>query len=266
MVYNGNFDVTSPISWKQGSAPYANQSFRYCYEGTFGACSCGLHTITNILLKSEYWKVGKLATDAYVLSEDNGIGSSYDGIPSYDWAKLETATDGYLKYEGSYWPKSRDEAKDILKELYNKGQYAAISVTLGGSGHLVALDYVEEDGDVVIIDSGIRAKYLDQMDGGQVWYIQAFSSPINSRDAAHFWEGDRIGHASYTKEMKKLSDEVEKLEEELKKDEVAKDIKGKELLQAKDKINTIIKNKENVDERIKNLLQIVAEIEEDNQE
>lgn len=215
VVYSGGFDPASPVSWAQGSAPYSNVGFRYCSEGTFGPCSCGMHTLAVLLLKSEYWDAGKLATDAYLLSESNGIGSNYNGIPAYNWSKVEGATGGYLKYEGAYWPSSREDAKSILRQIYANGQYAVISVTINGVGHLVALDYVEDDGDVVIVDSAIRAKYLDQMDGGGVHYIQAFSSAIPSNQAAHFWQGDKIGKYSYNTVMNALQTEANQIESEL---------------------------------------------------
>src|SRR5574344_1567493 len=48
--------------------------------------------------------------------------------------------------------------KSFLVDAYNQGYYAIINLP----GHLIAMDYVDSDGNVVVLDSaGTRCKYLE---------------------------------------------------------------------------------------------------------
>lgn len=216
------FDANRPVTWNQGSAPYAGNSFAYCSEGTFGPCACGVHSIAYVLLKSEYWEMGKLPTDAYALSQEYNIGSNYKGIPSYNWSKITEATNGKVKYVGDHWPQNNSTAHEIIRDEYVKGNFMILSVKVGGVGHLIAVDYVDEDGNIVILDSAINAKYLTQMDGnGYVRDIKVFSSDeVKSFEAAKYWEGDAVGQVGRTRELNALKEELALLELEMKQAEI----------------------------------------------
>lgn len=214
-VFVGEFNPVSPLSWQQGNAPYSNYAFAYCGEGSMGYCSCGIHSMAYLLLKSEYWDAGATAVEAYQFSLANNIGSSWNGIPSYNWAQFAAATNGHLVYEGTYWPSNMQDAHNFIRQQYANGKFMILSVTYGGSGHLIAVDYVDEQGNIIILDSAIRAKYLTQMDGGGVRDIKVFSSPyINSIEASHFWEGDAIGVSKNKRELQALYKELDDLQKD----------------------------------------------------
>lgn len=260
-VYSGSFDPAVPVSWSQGSAPYSGNSFAYCSEGTFGPCSCGIHSLATILLKTEYWDAGKIATDAYALSQEFGIGSNYSGTPSYNWPKVEGATNGHLKFEADYWGSSTADSHNYIREQYNKGNFMILSVKTNGVGHLVAVDYVEDDGDIVIVDSAIRAKYLTQMDGGYVRNVTVYSvDGLDARDAAHFWKGDTIGKVGREAEIKELQEELELLKSELEPEDSTESVSQiLELINSLEQTKVsetelkIAETNELIDERIKEL-------------
>lgn len=216
------FDANRPVTWNQGSAPYSGNSFAYCSEGTFGPCACGIHSIAYLLLKTEYWEMGKIPTDAYALSQQYNIGSNYKGTPSYNWSKITEATNGKVKYVGDHWPQNNSTAHEIIREEYVKGNFMILSVKVGGTGHLIAVDYVDADGNIVILDSAINAKYLTQMDGnGYVRDIKVFSSDeVKSFEAAKYWEGDAVGQAGRNREINALKEELALLELEMKQAEI----------------------------------------------
>lgn len=218
-VYQGGFDPLRPESWLQGGAPYSNNQFAYCSEGTFGPCSCGIHTLAYLLLKSEYWTDGKLATDAYNFSIQNNFGSNYHGGPAYRWSDLDSMTGNYLTYEGAYYINSYEEASALIRQEYARGNYVVISLA-GNGGHLIMTDYVDEQGNIVVLDSGWRYKYLDDFRGMySLQYLQVFSSPVDARQSAHFWRGERIGKVKHTNELNALKSEFAELERELQQEQ-----------------------------------------------
>lgn len=236
------FDANRPVTWNQGTAPYAGNSFAYCSEGTFGPCSCGIHSIAYVLLKSEYWEMGKLPTDAYALSQEFGIGSNYQGIPSYNWERVTSATDGYVTHVRSHWVQNNTTSHDLIRQEYAKGNYMVLSVKVGGTGHLIAVDYVDEEGNIVILDSAINAKYLTQMDGnGWVRDIQVFSvDEIPANEAAKYWDGDAVGKVGREREIKELNEQLKVLEGDLKAAEEQKQQQEAKSVEAKTNLLGVI--------------------------
>lgn len=219
-----NYDANRPVTWNQMSAPYSNQSFAYCGEGMFGPCSCGVHSLATLLLKTEYWERGKTAVDAYQFSQEHKIGSNYQGIPSYHWPGVTKATNKNVTHIRSHWPQNSTTSHDIIREEYEKGNFMLLSVEVGGGGHLIAVDYVDEDGNIVIIDSAINAKYLTQMDNnGYVRDIQVFESDtIKATEAAKFWEGEEVGKVKRERELQELKQELADLQKLKEEEEQAK--------------------------------------------
>lgn len=222
-----NYDANRPVTWNQGSAPYSNQSFAYCSEGVFGPCSCGVHSLATLLLKTEYWERGQTAVDAYQFSQDHKIGSNYQGIPSYHWPGVTKATNNKVTHIRSHWPQNSSTSHDIIREEYAKGNFMILSVVTGGVGHLIAVDYVDEDGNIVIIDSAINAKYLTQMDNnGYVRDVQVFQSDtIKATEAAKFWAGEEVGKVKRERELQELKQELTDLQTIQKEEEQAKKAK-----------------------------------------
>lgn len=222
-----NYDANRPVTWNQGTAPYRNQSFTYCSEGVFGPCSCGVHSLATLLLKTEYWERGQTAVDAYQFSQEHKIGSNYQGIPSYHWPGVTKATNNKVTHIRSHWPQNSSTSHDIIRDEYAKGNFMILSVVTGGVGHLIAVDYVDEEGNIVIIDSAINAKYLTQMDNnGYVRDIQVFESDtIKATEAAKFWEGEEVGKVKREREIDALKQELNVLKELQKEEEQAKKAK-----------------------------------------
>lgn len=236
------FDANRPVTWNQGTAPYAGNSFAYCSEGTFGPCSCGVHSLAYVLLKSEYWEMGKLPTDAYALSQEFGIGSNYQGTPSYDWERVTKATGGYVTHVRSHWTQNNTTSHDLIRQEYAKGNYMILSVKVGGTGHLIAVDYVDDEGNIVILDSAINAKYLTQMDGnGWVRDIQVFSvDDLPANEAAKYWEGDAVGKVGREREIKELNEQLKVLEDDLKAAEKKKEQQEAKSEEAKSNLLEVI--------------------------
>lgn len=183
-AYPGEWDAHSPISWKQGEGPFARDYFEF--SGTdFADASCGMHSFAVILLKSGYVRSGFTAKDAYGLALDYGMGSNYYGMPAYNWERVTEATGGYLEHVATV---REGNLYEEIREAYRRGEYVIISTSINGVGHLVALDYVDKDGNIVIIDSAIRANSLDQM--GAVHYIVRFKADRPSHKAPRYWMGE----------------------------------------------------------------------------
>lgn len=191
-AYSGDFDKNNPITWLQGAPPYNGEYFEYCSEGTFGPCACGVHTIAFLLLKTGFWSSGKDAMDGYKFSQEHGIGSNYGGTPAYNWPGITSATGGKVKHIENAWFENATSSHDYIKEQYEKGNFMTLSVTMGGTGHLIAVDYIDSNGDIVILDSGRRYKYLKAMDGnGWVRDVNTYSSTNHDAKAApKFWDGE----------------------------------------------------------------------------
>lgn len=217
-AYTGSYDVKLPVTWHQSLAPYSSDEWGYCTANNYGDCSCGVHAVASLLLKTGYWGVGKDAVDGsdfasqhnvlstciatkstgVCLPDDEASQYSQTGSlpshlvkgPIYHYEKLEQATDGHLKFieEHSNQGNYLSDAKQILTDAYQNGYFAVMGVDLGaeGEGHAIILDYVDTNGDVIIIDSGGRYKYLDAMYG--IKRIHLFEvKGLKSYDAPKLW-------------------------------------------------------------------------------
>lgn len=191
-AYSGDFDKNNPLTWLQSAPPYNGEYFAYCDEATFGWCACGVHTIAYLFLKTGFWSSGKDAMDSYKFTQEKGIGHNADGIPQYDWPSMGTATGGTVKHIEQAWFENATSSHDYIKEQYEKGNFMTMSVQMSGTGHLIAVDYVDSNGDIVILDSGRRFKYLKAMDnGGWVRDVNTYSSTKHDAKAApKFWDGE----------------------------------------------------------------------------
>lgn len=191
-TFSGSYSKDNPISWLQSGQPYNQEAFAYCSEGTFGYCACGVHTLAYLMLKTGYWTTGKDAMDGYKFAQDKGIGSNSSGTPAYNWAGITAATSNKVKHLENAWFEDASSSHAYIKEQYNKGNFMVLSVKMGGVGHLIAVDYVDANGDIVILDSGRRYKYLKAMDGeGWVRDVHTFSATgKDAKTAPKFWDGE----------------------------------------------------------------------------
>lgn len=192
-VYVGDYDVNKPISWAQSAPPYSQEYFEWC-DGTFGGCACGVHTLAYLFIKTGYWSMGKDAMDAYKLTKEKGVGRNHEmsGMPSYDFHLMTSITDGKVKYLENAEFGNATSSHDYIREQYKKGHFMTLSVEVSGTGHLIAIDYVDDEGNIVILDSAIRAKYLNAMDrGGWVRNVHTYKvDGLKAQDAPKFWEGE----------------------------------------------------------------------------
>lgn len=200
LVYKGDFDVNRPVTWHQGEAPYSDDTFPG--GGTYGESSCGAHTLAALMIKAGIWGKGKTAVDAAELAYKVGIlsdGSKY----GFTDEKVKEFSDGKLSLV--MWKVETDLSKektyDIIESELDAGHYIWVSVNIyktvendgdyPSGGHAVLVDYIDEDGKVVIIDSGGRYKYLDDVGAGESDAIAVFKSSVqSSKDAPKFWEGE----------------------------------------------------------------------------
>lgn len=254
-LYNGeDYNKNNPLSWNQYHAPYSDDYFSFS-GSTFGYASCGVHSLAYLFLKTEFKDAGFNAEDAYKFAKDHGIGSNYKGIPAYHFPNITKATNGYIKHIDSIWPPNTKEAHDIIRREYEKGNFMLLSVKASAIGtHIVGVDYVQDDGQIVILDSAYQAKYItDMFDNGYVRNIEVFKvEGLDAKDAPKFWKGEKPGKIKREKELRELEkelielvgpekaketlDELKEESEEVKTEEVDKEEKQRELEELKKEI------------------------------
>lgn len=227
-MYSGDYDVKYPVTWHQGSAPYSGDAWEYCTAGTYGPCSCGVHAVASMLLKTGYWGEGKTAVDGTSFASQHNvlstcIAKTSDGIclkkdeasqydannlpshlqkgPIYNYDQMDAATGGYMTFKEDFYNNTKylTDYESILRDAYKNGYFAIIAVDLAGpgEGHAIIMDYIDEEGEIVIIDSGGRYKYLEGMYG--VSRIILFEvDGLKSYDAPKLWLKESLfpeGHA-----------------------------------------------------------------------
>lgn len=189
--YNGSYDAKNPLTWDQCNHSWSNEIYPIWGE-TYCQSGCGAHALTWILLKSGAWGLDKSPRDAWdAFVSPNGMavagGGGYDNMDvfagTYGGKKVET-----MGYSGNL---GGEELKKWLRDQYNQGYYVAINVP----NHFIALDYVDTDGDIVVLDSAGLCKYIECSFNrwgyeGQAWAYKVEGVPSNSDKAINFWEGD----------------------------------------------------------------------------
>lgn len=186
------YDPFNPTTWRQGNAPYSNEYFAYSGT-TFGDASCGIHTLATLFLKTGYAIEGFNAVDAYNWALSNGFGENMNGMPAYAWSSLEEKTGGYLENVGYYDESDGSNAHDWIRNEYAKGNFVVIGTNLGNVPHVIMLDYVDEAGNIMTLDSGAGYQNLNQQDGGHVRYAFSFKVVgIPSYNSPKLWAGESL--------------------------------------------------------------------------
>lgn len=66
-----------------------------------------------------------------------------------------------------------------------------MSGTWNGWSHLTSVDFVDSGGDVHILDSGWRYRYIESMDSA--YYVMKFKvDGLDIKDAPKFWDGEKM--------------------------------------------------------------------------
>ena len=193
VVKTAEYNPMDPTTWKQSHAPYSNEFFAYSGT-TFGDASCGIHSLASLFLKTGYAIEGFNAVDAYNWALANGFGVNNDGMPAYAWTSLERKTGGYLENAGSFDESSGEDGAEWVRNEYAKGNFVVIGTTLVEGPHAVVLDYVDEQGRIVTLDSGAGHKYLSQQaHNGHVRYAFSFKvAGIPSYNSPKLWAGESL--------------------------------------------------------------------------
>lgn len=192
VIATDTYHPLDPTTWRQGKAPYSNEFF--AYSGTnFGDSSCGIHTLAALFLKTGYAVEGFNAVDAYNWSLKNGFGENNNGMPAYAWSALEEKTGGYLENANYYDESSGTNGVDWVRQEYQKGNFVVMGTTLNGVPHVIALDYVDNQGQIVTLDSGGGYQFLSQQDSGHIRYAFSFKvAGIPAYNSPKLWAGENL--------------------------------------------------------------------------
>lgn len=185
--YEGEYDANNPLTWSQSLSPYAQDYFGFCPEGTIASCGCGVHAFAYLMHKTGVYSPGKTVPDAYKDLTGKNMISQVGEYPSYSWGGVSELSGGKVKFIGA----DAGGNYQTVVDNYKEGIFQILSVNVGSISHLIAVDYVDEEDNVVILDSALRAKYLDAMNGGGVTRIDMFEvEGLKAYDAPKIWEGE----------------------------------------------------------------------------
>lgn len=191
-TYTGESKLEDPLSWNQCQQPFSNDIYPVWGE-TYCQSSCGAHSLTWVMMKSKVWGKDKTPKDAWEFFSRNGWASP--GSAGYGIMGGPGEEGGHtFTNKGTVSSSDIGTVKSFLVDTYNQGYYAIINVP----GHLIAMDYVDSEGNVLVLDSaGTRCKYLEcamtKWAGGPTlaWAIEISGAPkSNASDAIRFWDGD----------------------------------------------------------------------------
>lgn len=189
--YTGQYDVNDPLSWNQCNHSYSNDTYPVWGE-TYCQSSCGAHALTWMFLKSGVWDMTKAPKDAFTFFSKNGWASQGSGGYNSMGLGAPVVENGKTVKAVKYMSGDMATFKTWAKDMYNQGYYMMVNVP----GHLIGVDYVDEDGDVVILDSADLCKYIEcavQRWGNSItaWAYEIEGSKINGPGAINFWDGDK---------------------------------------------------------------------------
>lgn len=189
--YTGAYSTSDPLSWNQCNHSYSGDIYPVWGE-TYCSSSCGAHSLMWMLMKSGVWGMDKTAKDAWTFFESNGW--AYAGSGGYvSMGSGAPVTENGKKIElmDTISGAGLDSIKGWLREIYDKGYYAILNVP----GHLIGFDYIDADGDPVMLDSAELCKYLECIGNRwghsyTAWAYKIEGAKSNGPDAINFWEGD----------------------------------------------------------------------------
>lgn len=193
----GMSDNNDPLSWDQCNWPYSAEPYPpwALIDGdTWCGSACGAHALTWVVLKAGLLKQGEGPMDLWKGVENDG-----------DWSGWLYPGSGGIMFSGSTKVRGKEvklvdqysggfnDAREFVVSRYNKGYY----VVINPEGHYGALDYVNSDGNVLVLDSaGHRCKYYECLASkwGSTIHIYALeiegAPKANASNAIRLWDGD----------------------------------------------------------------------------
>lgn len=189
--YAGAWEKGKPESWGQCDAPYSNRIFPIWGE-SYCSASCGGHAITYMLLKAGLLEEGATPPDIESWISDSGI-AQYQGVYPYPTVEYKGTKLEKVEEIDENSPLT-DSHKEFIKDHYKEGHFIIINVPY----HFIALDYVDKDGNIVVLDSGWKMKYLEgawkaAFNYSGVTRTRIVAYKIEGKDstkAPKFWEGE----------------------------------------------------------------------------
>lgn len=200
--YTGSYDVNNPLTWNQCSHAYSNDTYPVWGE-SYCASSCGAHSLTWMFLKSGVWDMSKSPKDAFTFFNKNGWASKGSGGYNSMGIGAPVTENGKTVKAVKYVSGDMATFKTWAKDMYNQGYYMIVNVP----GHLIGVDYVDEDGDVVVLDSADLCKYIEcavERWGNSItaWAYEIEGSKSNASSSINFWTGGKVtGKAGNTSQQ-----------------------------------------------------------------
>lgn len=190
--YTGSYSVDDPLSWNQCNHSYSNDVYPVWGE-TYCQSSCGAHSLTWVLLKSGIWDMSKSPKDAFTFFSKNGWASQGSGGYNSMGVGAPVKENGKTIEAVKYMSGGMDSFKPWARDMYDSGYYVIMNVP----GHLIAMDYVDADGDIVILDSADLCQYIEcavARWGNSItaWAYEVSGSKANDASAVNFWDGDTV--------------------------------------------------------------------------
>lgn len=190
--YTGSYSVDDPLSWNQCHHSYSNDVYPVWGE-SYCKSSCGAHSLTWVLLKSGVWDMSKSPKDAFTFFNKNGWASQGSGGYNSMGVGAPVTENGKTIEAVKYMSGNMDSFKTWARDMYDSGYYVIMNVP----GHLIAMDYVDSDGDIVILDSADLCQYIEcavARWGNSItaWAYEVSGSKANDASSINFWDGDTV--------------------------------------------------------------------------
>lgn len=203
-TFQGEMVKDNPISWIQRNDHYGHLTFTIGGDGdNFGGASCGIHSLAFMFAKAGYtpdhWtssRSGKkykefdwpaLAAHEFAMDSNYGWNYSYQSTG----AAITEATKGKIKFVSTDYYDSVEAQKQGIIDAWNQGYFMINSGTWNGWSHITSVDFVDSGGDVHILDSGWRYRYIESMDSA--YYVMKFKvDGLDIKDAPKFWDGEKM--------------------------------------------------------------------------
>ena len=190
--FTGSYSVDDPLSWNQCNHSYSNDVYPVWGE-TYCQSSCGAHSLTWVLLKSGVWDMSKSPKDAFTFFSKNGWASQGSGGYNSMGVGAPVKENGKTIEAVKYMSGGMDSFKPWARDMYDSGYYVIMNVP----GHLIAMDYVDSDGDIVILDSADLCQYIEcavARWGNSItaWAYEVSGAKANDTSSINFWDGDTV--------------------------------------------------------------------------
>lgn len=195
--YSGSYNPDIPASWNQCNHSYSGDVYPVWGE-TYCQSSCGAHSLTWMLLKSGVWGADKTVKDAWTFFKKNGWASEGSGgYTSMGVGAPVTENGKKIEVMDTISGAGLSGIKGWLREMYDKNYFVILNVP----GHMIGFDYIDEDGDPVMLDSAELCKYLECIGNRwghsyTAWAYKIEGSEAMGKGGASIWDGDALGKGS----------------------------------------------------------------------